>query len=146
MKKVKYIGKIVEGALLLTADLVVMYPSISHEPGLETLTKGFNERERSKTLTEDKVQITEFVSKIITLSLILEVWKQKSWKSIGIKFAHPVIYIDTNELKFLKVESWNLFNGFDISTTNFCMNWNMETFCIDHISAGEESFCYALAA
>ena len=73
MKKVKYIGKIVEGALLLTADLVVMYPSTSHEPGLETLTKGFNERERSKTLTEDKVQITEFVSKIITLSLILEV-------------------------------------------------------------------------
>lgn len=45
LKKVKHIGKTPERAILVTADIVVSYPSIPHEPGLETLRKRLIERE-----------------------------------------------------------------------------------------------------
>ena len=36
-KKIKNIGKIPEGAILITADVIGLYPSLSHEAGLKAL-------------------------------------------------------------------------------------------------------------
>ena len=59
LKKVKYLGRIPDGVILVTADVVGLYPSIPHKAGLETLRRRLNERETS----EDIVQMTEFVLK-----------------------------------------------------------------------------------
>ena len=61
LKKVKYLGRIPDGVILVTADVVGLYPSIPHKAGLETLRRRLNERETS----EDIVQMTEFVLKKI---------------------------------------------------------------------------------
>ena len=39
LKEIKNIGKIPEGAILVTVDVVGLYPSMSHETGLEALRK-----------------------------------------------------------------------------------------------------------
>ena len=39
LKKIKSIGKIPEGAILVTADVIGLYPSISHGAYLEALRK-----------------------------------------------------------------------------------------------------------
>ena len=57
LKKIKSIGKIPEGAILVTADVIGLYPSISYESGLEALRKRLNERDLPKVPTEDVVKI-----------------------------------------------------------------------------------------
>ena len=54
-----------DGAILVTADVVGLYPSIPHNAGLETLRRRLNERETSEIPTNDIVQTAEFVLKNI---------------------------------------------------------------------------------
>ena len=63
LKKIKSIGKIPEGAILVTADVIGLCPSISHEAGLEALRKRLNERDSPKILTENIIQMADFVLK-----------------------------------------------------------------------------------
>ena len=62
-KKMKNIDKIPEVAVLVTADVIGLYPSISHEAGLEALRKIPAERDSPKIPTEDIVRMAEFVLK-----------------------------------------------------------------------------------
>ena len=63
LKKVKHLGPIPDGAILVTADVVGLYPSIPHKAGLEALRRRLNKRETFEIPTEDIVQMTEFVLK-----------------------------------------------------------------------------------
>ena len=63
LKKVKHLGQRPDGAILVTADAVGLYPSIPDQPDLETLRRRFNELETSEIPTEDIVQMAEFVLK-----------------------------------------------------------------------------------
>ena len=45
IRKIKNLTDISEGAILVTADVVGLYPSIPHEAGLEALKKALDERE-----------------------------------------------------------------------------------------------------
>ena len=104
LKKIKNIGKIPEGALLVTADVIGLYPSISHEAGLEALRKRLNERDSPKVPTEDIVQMADFVLKNNFFEFNGEVKRQKSGTAIGTKFAPPYacIFMDEVETEFLK--------------------------------------------
>ena len=64
-KKNKNFGKIPEGAILVTADVIGLYPSISHGAGFEARPKELSERDLPKVPTEDIVRIAEFVLKNI---------------------------------------------------------------------------------
>ena len=46
-----------------TADIIRLYPSISHEAALEALRKRPNERDSPKVPTEDIVRMADFVLK-----------------------------------------------------------------------------------
>ena len=61
--KKKNVGKILEGAILVTANVIRFYPSISNGAGLEALRKRVNERDSPKVPTEDIVQKVDFVLK-----------------------------------------------------------------------------------
>ena len=80
-------SKIPEGAILVTADVIGLYPSISHEAGLETLRKALSERDSPKVPTEDTVQMADFVLKNNFFESNGEVKRQKSGTAIGVKFA-----------------------------------------------------------
>ena len=55
--KLKGLGKVPENAILVTADVVGLYPSIPHEDGLEALYTKLEEQEDKRIATEDILQI-----------------------------------------------------------------------------------------
>ena len=63
LKKLKNIGKMPEKAILVTADLVGLYPSMPHEAGPEPLRKRLNERETPREPTEELIKMADFVLK-----------------------------------------------------------------------------------
>ena len=93
LKKVKHLGQIPDGAILVTADVVGLYPSIPHKAGLEALRRRLNLREVFEIPTEDIVQMVEFVLKNNFFEFNGEVKRQKSVTAIGTKFAHPYAWM-----------------------------------------------------
>ena len=98
LKKVKHSLQIPDGSILVTADVVGLYPSIPHKADLEALRRRLNKREVFEIPTEDIVQMEEFVLKNLSVK------SQKSSTAIGTKFAPPYacIFMDEVETEFLK--------------------------------------------
>ena len=78
INKSRKLGKIPDNAILVTADVVGLYPSIPHNVGLRALKEALDKREQKKIPTEDLLQMAEFVLKIF-LSLIIK----SNSKSLG---------------------------------------------------------------
>ena len=51
LKKVKNLGQTPDGAIMVTANVVDLYPSIPHKACLETLKKRLDEREMCEITT-----------------------------------------------------------------------------------------------
>ena len=63
LKKLKRLGKIPEGAILVTAEVVGLYPNISHNLGLQSLRRRLNETSICKLPTKEIISMAEFVLK-----------------------------------------------------------------------------------
>ena len=61
LKILKDLGKLPKGALLVTADVVGLYPSIPHEDGLRAIRKKLDSRQNKKVPTEDLITMANFV-------------------------------------------------------------------------------------
>ena len=70
LDKLKDLGEIPEGAILVTADVVRLYPSIPHTEGLDVLCKQYDKFLHKKVPTEDIIKMADFVLKTIFLNLI----------------------------------------------------------------------------
>ena len=70
LMNLKHLGQITDGAILVTADVVGLYPNIPHKAVLEILRRRLIDTSEITPgiLTEDTVQITEFVLKNSFLS------------------------------------------------------------------------------
>ena len=106
MSKISDLGKIPEGSLLVTCDVVGLYPSIPHEDGLRLLEQRLNKRLDPKVPTTDLVKMAEFVLKNNVFEFGNKVLRQKSGTAIGTKFAPPYacIFMDEIENSFLNGE------------------------------------------
>ena len=102
-KNIKNIGKIPEGAILVTADVVGLYPSIPDGAGLEALRKRLNEKETPGVPTEELIKMADFVLKNIFFEFNGEVKRQKSGTVIVTKFAphYACIFLDAVETEVL---------------------------------------------
>ena len=60
-EKGKAIGSVPENAILVTADVVGLYPNIPHQAGLKALKEALEKRDIKKIPTEDLVKMAEFV-------------------------------------------------------------------------------------
>ena len=100
-----------ELSILVTADVVGLYPSIPHKAGLEALRRRLNKRETSEISTDDIVEMAEFALKNNFFEFNGEVKKQKSGTAIGTELAPPYacIFMDEEKRSFLKIKSCNLF-------------------------------------
>ena len=67
-------------AILVTADVVGLYPNILHEAGLEALYEKLEERVEKETPSSDFANITEFVLKNNYFELDSKV-KKHIWNS-----------------------------------------------------------------
>ena len=63
LDKLKDLGEIPEGAILVTADVAGLYPSIPHTEGLEVLRKQYDKDLHKKVPTEDIIKMADFVLK-----------------------------------------------------------------------------------
>ena len=92
LKQIKLLGKIPEGAMLVTAGVVRFQPNIPQDLGLQSLRKRFNEMGICKVPTEE---INKFNEKVC---------KQISGTAIGTKFApsYACIFMNEMETSFLK--------------------------------------------
>ena len=61
LKKIKNIGKIPEGVILVTVDVAGLYPSIPYGAGLEAFRKRLNEKETPRVPTEELLKMADFV-------------------------------------------------------------------------------------
>ena len=80
-------SSIPEGSLLVTADVVGLYPSIPHELGLEALKKALDNQEVKPIPTKDLVNMAEFVLKNNYFEFNGECKQQISGTATGTKFA-----------------------------------------------------------
>ena len=87
MNKVKSIENIPEGSILVTADVVGLYPSIPHEAGLNALRETLESRENKFIKTEDLIKMASFVLKNNIFEFNGKVKQQISGTAIGTKFA-----------------------------------------------------------
>ena len=106
IKKIKNIGTIPKDSILVTADVVGLYPSIPHEAGLKALEKALNSRTNKKVSTEDLVKMAKFVLKNNYFEFNGKVKQQISGTAIGTKFAPPYacIFMDEVETSFLETQ------------------------------------------
>ena len=107
MRKLKGLGKVPENAILVTADVVGLYPSIPHEDGLEALYTKLEEPEDKRIATEDILQMAKFVLKNSFFEFNSKIKQQISGTAIGTKFAPPYacIFMDKLETDFLDKEN-----------------------------------------
>ena len=82
MNKVKNID-IANGALLVTADIVGLYPSILHEVGLKALKNGLDNRNYEDIPTENLLKMAEVVLKNNWFEFNSSVFQQNSGTAIG---------------------------------------------------------------
>ena len=97
-------GKIPQDSILVTADVVGLYPSIPHNAGLKALKGALDCRQNKKIPTGILVKMAEFVLTNNYFEFGQKVFHQISGTAIGMKFAPPYvsIFMDKFEADFLK--------------------------------------------
>ena len=61
LEKIKTVGSVPENAILVTADVVGLYPNIPHQAGLKDLKEALEKRDTKQIPTEDLVITAKFV-------------------------------------------------------------------------------------
>jgi len=107
LDKVRKLKNLPSNSILVTADVVGLYPSIPHDSGLEALEKALESRNQKIIPTEDLIEMASFVLKNNFFEFNDVVMQQISGTAIGTKFAPPYacIFMDQIESDFLKTQS-----------------------------------------
>ena len=92
--KIKQIENLPENSILVTADVVGLYSSISHELGLKALEEALEKRESKQISTDDLIKLTKFVLQNNYFKFNGEVKQQTS----------ACIFIDQVKSEFLKTQ------------------------------------------
>ena len=114
-ENLKY-GKIPQDSILVTADVVGLYPSIPHNAGLKALKDPLDCRQNTTGML---VKMAEFVLTNNYVEFGRKVFHQISGTAIGMKFAPPYVCIfmdkfETNFFKTQKLQSLVWFRYIDV--------------------------------
>ena len=118
MKKTKHLKIVSDKAILVTTDVLGLYPSIPHEAGLRALKKVLNKRREKQISSEDLVKMAEFVLEKNYFQFNAHFKNQILGMVIGIKLA-PNIHAFSwmrQKLNFKNHKNFNPQCGSDILT------------------------------
>ena len=106
IKKTRNLGSIPENAILITADVVSLYPSIPHEAGLKALREVLDKREQHTVPNSKLIRMADFVLKNNYFEFNGQIKQHISGTAIGTKFAPPyaVFFMDKIETPFLETQ------------------------------------------
>ena len=112
-------GSIPENAILVTADVVGLYPSIPHKAGLKALREILDKGQQYTIPTRELIRMADFVLKNNYLTDKLS--NKFLVPPLVPSLAHPTSDCSWIKLKllFLKPKSYNLLCGLDILTILF---------------------------
>ena len=104
LEKLKELGKVQSNAILVTADVVGLYPSIPHDTGLKALHEKLEERNDESVSTADLVNMADFLLKNNYFEFDSCIKQQISGTAIGTKSAptYACIFMDKVESAFLE--------------------------------------------
>ena len=94
-------------AVLVTADVVSLYPSIQHDAGLQALHEKLEERNDKSVPTADLVNMTDFLLENNYSEFDSCIKEQIFGTAIGTKYApsYAFIFMDKVESAFLESEN-----------------------------------------
>ena len=106
LEKLKNLGNISSNAILVTVNVVGLFPSIPCDAGLQVLYEKSEERTDKKILYTDLVEMAEFILKNNFFEFKTKIIQQISGTVIGTKFASPYacLFMDRMENNFLDSE------------------------------------------
>ena len=106
LEKLNNLGNIPPNAMLVTVDVVGLYPRIPHDNGLQALYDKLEERTDKKILSSNLVEMAEFILKNNFFEFETKIIQQISATAIGTKFAPPYacLFMDRIENDFLDSE------------------------------------------
>ena len=84
-KKIKTLGCITDNAILVTAEVVGLYPSIPYQPGLIALKEGLGKRFLKKIPTDDLIKMADFVLSNNFFEFNSDTFQQISGTAVGTK-------------------------------------------------------------
>ena len=95
LRKLRGLGQLPPNALLVTLDVVALYPSIPHDGGLDALTSFLHENHFSNVVTRGIVDLARFVLTRNYFEFDGQLYLQKSGTAIGTVMAvvYSVIYM-----------------------------------------------------
>ena len=93
-------------AILVTADVVGLYPSMPHEAGLRALREASDKQDKKSIPTEDLIKTAEFVLKNNFFEFNSKIKQQVSGTATGTKFTPPYacLFMDKFETIFLETQ------------------------------------------
>ena len=106
LKKIKRLGKIPDGGIRVTPDVVGFSPNIRHDLGLQSLMKRLNQTEICKVPTEEIILVAECVLKNNYFEFNEKLYRLILGTAIGTKFVPPYarVFFDETETIFLKTQ------------------------------------------
>ena len=106
LSKVKNLKKVPDNSILVTVDIVGLYPSISLKESLEILTKQLGHFDEKRIHTKDLLKLTKFVLKNNYFEFNSNVKHKIFGTAIRAKVAHYMcVYIDYMENQFSKINN-----------------------------------------
>ena len=94
LQKLTNLGIIPSNAILVTANVVGLYPSIPHDAGLQALFERLEERADKKIPSTNLVEMAEFILKNNFFEFETKIIQQISGTAIGTKFIpHIRVYL-----------------------------------------------------
>ena len=93
-----------KNSILVTADVVGLYPSIQHDTGLKAFEDVLEKRKANKIGTDNLTNLAKFALQSYYFECNRELKQKISGTAIGIKFAprHLCIFMDHAESEFLE--------------------------------------------
>ena len=114
--KVRALGPLPESAILVTADVVGLYPNIPHAEGLETLREALDIRLDRSVSTDFLIEMAEFVLTNNIFGFKRDMYHQLNGTAIGTKFAPPYACIFMDKLEKAMLPSQQLTGNVSLMT------------------------------
>ena len=100
LSKLKSLGKLPQGAILCTIDVVGLYPNIPHSEGLNSLRRFLKLRNNNKQISSDTlIGLAEIVLKNDLFEFDQKTFRQVRGTATGTKFAPPYAILFMADLK-----------------------------------------------
>ena len=102
--KLNKIGKLPDNAIMVTVDVVGLYPSIPHDEGLKAMRVALDKRAKKDVSTDSLCELAEIVLKNNIFEFDEKTYRQLRGTAIGTKMAPPyaILFLAELEEGFLK--------------------------------------------